>query len=143
MNINNKNVIKSLVLLMLIPLSGSLLSCSGVSNGSSMHNPRLGPWEGSCYTGSQAPKMYLGDPYDFYVETIDGDIHVKVTDDKWEQISNIKNLPFILKKCRNGDIMTKTQKAEDGMEIVRKNYTVILDEPKVYVDHQKNSQDQP
>ena len=73
----NKNIIKYGVLLSFLSFyNASLFSCGSTNNTSSQSIPDV--WTGICHLGALDPKSHMGSINDFYVDTIDGDIHIKM-----------------------------------------------------------------
>ena len=93
---NKSNYIKILTLAMLFSFSSAMYSCGDANNTSTTSShPIKEVWNGKCYSGPLAPKMHLGNTRDFYVETLDGDIHYKINQEEWIQITNVSELPFV------------------------------------------------
>lgn len=90
-----KTYINILTFALLLSFSGSLASCGEQVSTPTSEYPIKTAWTGKAYSGPLAPKMYLGNTNDFYIEELDGDIHVKISQDEWKQVTNISNLPYV------------------------------------------------
>ena len=63
-----KTYINILTFALLLSFSGSLASCGEQVSTPTSEYPIKTAWTGKAYSGPLAPKMYLGNTNDFYIE---------------------------------------------------------------------------